>query len=127
MGLSRIVLRLARNPGYPQGDDRRGYVIVAPLGHDGKIDVEQWRRHRELCTVIRFDPDPDMRADGVLTHRGSHWRFHYDEAHEGPDEGGYHLQDHVFRPGEYVTINDDGVTSLTFIVSEVTRYRPPPT
>ena len=47
MPLKRIVLRLARNPGIPDGDDRQGYVLVAPLNADGKIDLEAWREHRE--------------------------------------------------------------------------------
>ena len=121
MTLSRITLRLARNPGHPDGDDRQGYVLVAPLNGDGLIDVDAWREHRKACTVLRFHPDPDESADGVLTHRGSHWMFHYDEPEEGPDEGGYHLGEHVFRPGEYVTIADHGDEPRTYIVSEVAR------
>ncbi|MDJ0921962.1 MAG: hypothetical protein QNI84_12615 [Henriciella sp.] len=117
MTLTRIILRLARNPGYPDGDSRQGYVVVAPLTPEGLIDLEAWREHRKLCTVDRFHPDPDEKADGLLTHNGSHWRFHYDEDHEGPDEGGYHLGDHVFRPGEYVTIRSHGEDPLTYMVS----------
>ena len=70
MPLKRIVLRLARNPDFPDGDDRQGYVIVAPLDAAGKIDVALWRAAREKCTVDRFHPDPDETADGLLTHRG---------------------------------------------------------
>ncbi|MEM9938632.1 MAG: hypothetical protein AAFZ91_14035 [Pseudomonadota bacterium] len=117
MTLTRIVLRLARNPGYPEGDMRQGYVLVAPLDPDGLIDLEEWRSQRKLCTVDRFHPNPDEHADGWLTHNGSHWRFHYDEDHEGPDEGGYHLGDHVFRPGQYVTISSHGEEPLTYLVS----------
>lgn len=119
MALQRIILRLARNPGYPSGDDHQGYVVVAPLTSDGKIDLPAWRDHRKACTVDRFHPDPDERADGWLTHNGSHWRFHYDEAHEGPDEPGTRLGDHTFRPGEYVTIASHGDAPLTYLVSEV--------
>lgn len=123
MTLNRIVLRLARNPGTPEGDDRQGYVLTAPLDSKGQIDLEGWRANREACTVIRFHPDPDEVADGVLTHRGNHWRFHYDEDEEGPDEPGYRLGEHVFRPGEYVTIAQHGEDPLTYIVTEVSRVR----
>ena len=41
MPLRRIVLRLARNPGYPDGDDQQGYVLVAPLDAGGKIDDDE--------------------------------------------------------------------------------------
>ncbi|MEO1303976.1 MAG: hypothetical protein AAFV37_03295 [Pseudomonadota bacterium] len=121
MPLKRIVLRLARNPDFPDGDDRQGYVIVAPLDAAGKIDVALWRAAREKCTVDRFHPDPDETADGLLTHRGDQWRFHYDEEEEGPDEGGYRLGDHHFRPGEYITIASHGEDPLTYIVTEVER------
>lgn len=121
MSLERITLRLARNPGYPEGDDTQGYVLVAPLTADGTIDLEGWRANRKACTVIRFHPDPDEHADGVLTHNGSYWRFHYDEDHEGPDEGGYRLGEHVFKPGEYVTIASHGEDPLTYIVTAIDR------
>ncbi len=121
MPLKRIVLRLARNPGFPDGDDSQGYVIVAPLDGGGKIDLKAWRNHRDACTVNRFHPDPDEHADGLLTHRGDHWRFHYDEADEGPDEAGYRLGDHLFKPGEYVTIANHGEDALTYVVTEVLR------
>ena len=123
MVLNRITLRLARNPGMPEGDDRQGYVITAPLDSDGHIDLEAWRAHRAACTVIRFHPDPDERADGLLTHRGNQWRFHYDEDEEGPDEPGYRLGEHAFRPGEYVTIAQHGEDALTYIVTEVMPVR----
>ena len=40
MTLSRIVMRLARNPGteFAGGDDRRGYALTAPLTSDGHLD-----------------------------------------------------------------------------------------
>lgn len=121
MTLKRVVLRLARNEGYPEGDDSQGYVLVAPLTADGLIDLDEWRENREACTVDRFHPDPDERADGWLTHRGSHWRFRYDEEDEGPDESGYRLSEHRFRPGEYVTIAHHGEDPLTYIVTDVTK------
>lgn len=122
MSLKQIVLRLARNPEMPDGDDRQGYVVIAPLDADAKIDLEAWREDREKCTVRRFHPDPDEHADGWLTHNGSKWRFHYDEDREGPDEGGYRLGDHVFRPGEYVTIAHHGDEALVYRVTEVLPY-----
>lgn len=123
MALKQIVLRLARNEAAPDGDDRQGYVIIAPLGPDGKIDLLEWREHKKVCEVKRFHPDPEEVADGWLTHNGTHWRIHYDEDHEGPDEGGFRLGDHAFRPGEYVTFASHGVTPLTYIVTDVLPFR----
>jgi hypothetical protein len=41
MSLSRIVMRLARNPGteFAGGDDHRGYALTAPLTEDGLLDA----------------------------------------------------------------------------------------
>ncbi|MBR9824777.1 MAG: hypothetical protein GYB36_03110 [Alphaproteobacteria bacterium] len=120
MSLTRVIMRLGRNPdaGYPEGDDNHGYVVVAPLDKDGHLDVELWRAHREKCTVDRFSPDPDEKADGWLTHRGSHWFFHYDEEHEGPDEPVFRLGDHLLRVGEYLTIHEADGDNLTYKITE---------
>jgi len=122
MSLKQIVLRLARNPDLPDGDDRQGYVLIAPLNAHGLIDLDAWRETRAKCVVRRFHPDPAEAADGWLTHNGSKWRFHYDEDHEGPDEGGHRLGDHVFRPGEYVTVAHHGAEPLVYRVTEVLPF-----
>jgi hypothetical protein len=120
MSLTRIVLRLGRNPeaGFPDGDDRYGYVIQAPLDRNGHLDVELWRANRADCRVDRFSPRQEDKADGWLTHRGSHWFFHYDEVEEGPDEPVFRLGDHVLRVGEYLTIHEADGQDLTFKVTE---------
>src|SRR5215468_6640261 len=105
MSLTRVTLRLGRNPdkGFPDGDDDTGYVIVAPLDKDGVLDEALWRSSKAKCTVLRFTPDHEEDADGWLLHRGGRWFFHYDEEGEGPDEPVYRLGDHKLRLGEYVT------------------------
>ena len=120
MTMKRITLRLARNPGYPEGDRQQGYVIIAPLDPGGHLMVDEWRAHRSACTVVRFHPDPAEHADGWLTHRGSHWFFRYDEDHEGPDEPVYRFGDHRFEIGEYVTISHADGEALTYQVADVT-------
>ncbi len=119
MALHRITLQLARNPGITGGDARQGYFVMAPLTADGHLDVAAWREHKADCRVVRFSPDPDDRADGLLKHRGSHWFFHYDEEDEGDDEAGFRLADHVFREGEYVTVSHHGDEPLTYKVTDV--------
>ena len=63
MSLSRIVMRLARNPGteFADGDDHRGYTLTAPLTEDGHIDEAAFKAARERCTVRRFAPDEDAQ------------------------------------------------------------------
>lgn len=121
MALKRIILRLARNPGFPDGDMHQGYTIVAPLDESGHLDIELWRANKAKCTVYRFHPDPEERADGLLKHHGSNWYFHYDEDDEGPDEPAFKLADHVFRQTEYVSVRHHNKDSLTYVVSEVSE------
>lgn len=119
MSLSRIVMRLARNPGteFADGDDRRGYTLVAPLTQDGKLDEAEFRAARERCTVRRFAPDEDP-AEGRLARRGDNWFFDYEEGSDVDDEPVYKLGQHRFVLGEYVTVADDEGRFLTYKVTD---------
>ncbi len=121
-GLTRVVLRLGRNPaaGYPDGSDDYGYVIHAPLDANGKLSAALWRDLRDQCSVRRFHPS-EAPADGWLRHRGDNWYFWYDEADEGPEEPLYKLATHELRAGEYVTLREGDGDVLTFRVAEATR------
>lgn len=125
MSLYQIVLRLARNPGFPDGDERQGYVLVAPLDTADQLDVQGWRDQRDACSVVRFKPGRHNDADGWLTHNGTSWFFHYDEVHEGADEPVYRLGDHRLAVGDYVTIHEKNGESLTYRVSSKTPHRMP--
>lgn len=118
MPLTRISLQLALNPG-ADALPGQGYTIIAPLTPEGRLDVEGWRAHRKECRVYRLHPDPAQQADGWLTHRGNHWFFRYDEEEEGDDESVHRLGDHVFREGEYVTVEFHGETPLTYKVIDL--------
>ncbi len=120
MPLTRLVLRVARNPGteFPEGNDHHGYVITAPLDKDGYLDVELWRHNKRKCTVVRFSPDDEERADGLLTHRASKWYFHYDEDDEGPDEPVYRLGQHEMRLGDYLTVHEADGEDLVHKITE---------
>ena len=121
--LSKITLRLARNPdaGFPDGDPARGYILTAPLDAAAKLDLAGWRAAKAHCTVIRFSPEVEEKADGWLSHRGAKWFFRYDEEEEGPDEPVFRLGDHVMRVGEYVTIHEAAGDDLVYRVAEVSR------
>jgi hypothetical protein len=118
MGMTQVVLRLARNPGFPIDDDSQGYIINAPLDRDGKLSLAAWHKVRDQCQVIRFKPGFEQDADGRLTHRGSNWYFHYDEASEGDDEPVHRLGDHSLALGSYVTIHESDGRDLTYRVAE---------
>ena len=119
MGLSRIVMRLARNPGteFADGDDHRGYALVAPLTPEGKLDEAAFRAHRGDCVVRRFAPDEDP-TEGKLARRGERWFFDYGDDNEA-EEPLYRLGDHRFSVGEYVSITDEDGRLLTYKVTEV--------
>jgi hypothetical protein len=108
-GFRNILLTLAREPGHPTGDRGVGYELVAPLRPDGHIDVEQWRAHRMLCRVIRFRRDETADIGHLVRRPGGSWAFRYDVIGDEADEPGFHFDDHVFAPGEYVTVSEHGV------------------
>ncbi len=119
MSLSRIVMRLARNPGteFADGDDHRGYALVAPLTAEGKIDDAAFRSAKSKATVRRFAPDEDAQ-EGLLNKRGDRWFFDYGE--DGDEaEPLYRIGEHRFAVGEYVSITDEEGRLLTYKVTDV--------
>jgi hypothetical protein len=120
MGLSRIVMRLARNPGteFADGDDHRGYTLVAPLASDGHLDAQAYAQVRGQCTVRRFAPDEDA-TNGVLARRGERWFFDYGDTTEADEEPIHRLGEHRFVVGEYVAVTDEDRRMLTYKVTEV--------
>ena len=117
--LFRIIMRLARNPGteFAEGDDHRGYTLVAPLTADGHLDAAAYAKAKDACTVRRFAPDEDP-AEGRLGHSGQRWSFDYED--EPNDEPLYRLGQHRFAVGEYVSVTDEDGRPLTYKVTEVT-------
>ena len=120
MTLSRIVMRLARNPGteFSGGDDHRGYALTAPLTTDGMLDEAAYAKSKGACIVRRFAPDEEA-VDGRLARRGSRWFFDYDEDEAADDEPVHRLGEHRFAVGEYVTVTDEDGRPLTYKVVEV--------
>lgn len=118
----RIRLDLARSKEFPSGSARHGYEFVAPLDADGHIDPELWRQHRDDCGVRRFWEGEDD-AMGQLVHKpggkSGRWIFDYDNTAEFDDEAGYRFGEHAFRPGEYVSIQDEDGDMHTFQVTMV--------
>lgn len=121
--LSKVRLTLARTTEFPEGSARHGYEFVAPLDGAGRIDPAGWHDHKALCVVHRFWGDEPPTV-GHLVHRaggtkGATWIFDYDGSSESDDEAGYRFQDHVFAPGEYVSLRDEDGDMHTFKVASV--------
>jgi hypothetical protein len=121
MSLSRIVMRLARNPGteFAEGDDHRGYTLTAPLTRDHRLDLEAWRTLKRQSVVRRFSPDEDP-MEGRLSRRGETWFFEFEDEGREVDQSVHRLGDHTFAIGDYVTITDQTSRPLTYKVTEAT-------
>jgi hypothetical protein len=112
MGLKKIRLELARDREHPEGSSRHGYEFVGPLDEEGRLDPVLWRKYRDRCRVRRFWQGEADEMGHLVRKRGGHWAFHYDvQSDADDDECGYRLANHLFTPGEYVSIreHDDDV------------------
>jgi len=119
-----VTLTLARCREHPDGHAGCGYEMTAPLGDDGLLDADLWRRERDRCRVRRFwAGEPDRR--GRLLHRaggpgGATWLIDYDDCIARDDEPGFRLGSHRLVEGEYISIRDADVDLLrTFRVAHV--------
>jgi hypothetical protein len=121
MGMSKIRIEMARSREYPEGSALHGYEFVAPLNSTGQIDADVWHQQRAKCRVRRFW-EGEADEIGHLTRKpGGAWVFHYDvHGNINDDETGYRLGNHVFRPGEYVSIREHDEDMNTFKVVSVT-------
>lgn len=114
MTWTTIRLELARTPGFPNGSAARSYVMRLPLGGDGLIDEQEYRRHPELATVRRFWPnEPDRRGSLLRTPRG--WALSY-EVGEEDDESIFRLDAHAIAQGSYITLTEPDGERLPFVV-----------
>jgi hypothetical protein len=120
MALRRIRLELARSAEFPEGSAARGYVFVAPLANDGRLDLDGWRVERAACTVERFWAGEDDARGRLVHHPGHHWAFHYDGGGEPEEEPIFRFDRHRFVVGEYVSITEHDGVERTFRVVEVT-------
>ncbi len=118
LSLMRIRLELARTREFPDGSAVRGYEFVAPLDADGFLDMEEWQRLHQVCTVHRFWPDEDDENGLLIRSRGGQWVFSYEPGEED-DEPIFRLDRHQFVDGEYIAITEhDGVTR-PFRIAEI--------
>lgn len=114
----RIRLERAREPGLPEGDRETGYVIVAPLTREGRLDADLARTHRDDCTVARFRRGADIEHGQLRRRPGGSWAFHYElDAGDEDDDPGVRLGEHRFIPGEYVTVIEDDAAHTYRVVA----------
>lgn len=118
MALKRIRMELARMEGFPEGSSAHGYEFVAPLNADGHIDVAEWHKERDKCTVRRFwQGHPD--EFGKLRHLGHGWRFDYDPRDADDDEPLFKLDRHALLEGGYVSVTEHDRIQRPFRIVDV--------
>lgn len=118
--LKTVRLNLARTPEFPDGSDRHFYRFTAPLTADGQLDPEGWKKHRDMCRVVRSWAGEEEDIGHLIHRPGGSWGFTYDLGGDEGDEAGFKLSTHRFVPGEYVSIRDDEGELNTFRVVTVT-------
>lgn len=123
MSLKVITLELARNPGQPEGDHSHGYVFRAPLDPRGHFDRFQWAAMKSFCTVHRIENGHEVENGLLILNRRGQWVFSYAPGDED-DESLFRLAQHVFVPGEYVSITEHDGKQRTFKVASVARWHP---
>ena len=114
----RIRLELAREKGHPSGSATEGYILIAPLDRDAKLDPELWRNYPDACRVVRFRTGERDDIGHLLRKPGGSWGFRYDIAGDEPDEAGYHFNAEHFTLGEYISIREES-GMRTFRVTSV--------
>lgn len=109
-----IRLELARTAEFPNGSAAHAYVLRLPLGDDDLIDGSAFKHPNNNPTVIRLWPrEPDKT--GIVISKTGGWAFSY-EPGDADDEALFHLENHPFRIGEYVTITETDGDCLPFKV-----------
>lgn len=124
MSLKRVRLELARDAEFPEGSPNHGYEFNIPLLDDGSIDVANLRPLEQLCTVVHFWGNRETEHGQIVSLPNGQWAFSY-AVGEDDDEPIYHMTDHLFRQGEYVSITDHSGVARTFrVVSVDTAVHP---
>jgi len=118
MPLRTVRLELARDHDFPEGSAARGYEFVAPLTDDGHLDAEEWRAHKDRCTVRRFWEN-EGDENGHLQHVGQGWHFRYDGHPTDDDEPLFKLDRHSIVQGEYLSVTEHDGVLRTFRVVRV--------
>jgi hypothetical protein len=121
MTLHLVRLELAREKGHPDGSSLHGYEFVAPLDQNGHLDRSHWADERGRCTTRRFWYGEDDQTGNLIHTRGGHWAFSYDPTTTDDDEAIFRLDQHLMRPGEYVSITEPDRQQHTFRIVSVSK------
>lgn len=103
----RIRLELAIDTCPADRKSAIGYLLVAPLTQEGRIDVDLWLEYRDFCGVICVHPEKPSEVGHLF--RASHgtWAFRYDVTRKPAKAPPFRLGPDPFVVGGYASICDD--------------------
>lgn len=116
----KVHLELARTRELPEGSRTRGYELIVPIDESGHIDEESWRADRTRATVRRFWEGEEDEHGLLMRSRNHKWAISYKPGDED-DTPLYHLENHLFRDGEYLSITEQDGETLPFKITGITK------
>lgn len=120
MTLYRIHMNAARSDEFPEGSDKHGYDLVAPLDNEKHLDAAAWKAHKDDCWVRRFWAGEEER--GMLRHIGKGWIVDYDPSSTDDNEPFFKLDKHLIDVGEYLSVTENDGEMRTFQIVAVQPY-----
>lgn len=118
MSWYEIRLELARTQEFPEGSADHGYQLRVPLDLKWHLDEQLWRDHKDKATVHRFWSGEADQYGRLIHTRHRTWAFSYAPG-EDDDTPLFHLEDHLLKAGEYVSIREHNGETAPFKVVEV--------
>lgn len=118
MGTWNIVkLELARTDEFPAGSANHSYLIRVPLDENGIIDEAARAADPSRATIRRFWPNEPDQSGYVLKAKNG-WVFSY-AVGDDDDEILFHLENHPFKQGEYLTVTEPDGDRLPYRIAHV--------
>jgi hypothetical protein len=113
----RIWLELQVDSGRTKRGASIGYILVAPLTENGRIDIDLWRQFHEFCGVIRLRPKQPDDVGHLVRQPDGMWAFRYDVTGEQRGERAYCILSERFVAGGHVSISDDAGLHLFHVAA----------
>ena len=113
-----VRLELAREPGAPAGDPTDGYVFVAPLDADGRLDGEALRAEPGRGHVRRFSREATVSKGQLRQGPGGRWILDMEDG-DDEDATGFRFGEERFVLGEYVSLSLPSGDQHTYVVARV--------
>lgn len=112
----RIRLEPASDRGRRQRAQSIGYILVAPIDGNGRIDSVLWRLYHEFCGIIRLRPAAAVETAHLLRKSGRSWAFQFEGDHSENAISHDFITDR-FILGDHVSIREESEFHIFEVVS----------